>query len=75
MSIIVVLGATGVQGGSVVKAFSSVPGWHIRAVTRDPSKPAARQLEQGGVEVVKGDLDDPKSLAAAFEVKPWNILV
>ncbi|KAL1967397.1 hypothetical protein VTN77DRAFT_3182 [Rasamsonia byssochlamydoides] len=67
MSIIVVLGATGVQGGSVVKAFSSVPGWHVRAVTRDPSKPAARQLEQGGVEVVKGDLDDPKSLAAAFE--------
>ncbi|RKN10452.1 NmrA/HSCARG family protein [Streptomyces radicis] len=62
---VVVLGATGQQGGSVAAALRA-DGWAVRAVVRDPSGPRARALSAAGVETVRGDLGDPESLRAAF---------
>jgi uncharacterized protein YbjT (DUF2867 family) len=54
---ITVFGATGIQGGSVVRhLIASDKPYRIRAVTRDPTKPSAKSLEDQGVEVVKADL-------------------
>ena len=65
---IAVLGATGVQGGSVVQALLKDGSWKIRGITRDTSKDAAKALEKQGVEVVSANIDDEASLAKAFEV-------
>ncbi|AUH45167.1 NmrA/HSCARG family protein [Streptomyces sp. CMB-StM0423] len=62
---VVVLGATGQQGGSVAAALRA-GGWGVRAVVRDPSGDRARSLSAAGVETVRGDLGDPESLRAAF---------
>ncbi|MGW2838423.1 NmrA/HSCARG family protein [Streptomyces sp. NPDC001493] len=62
---VVVLGATGQQGGSVAAALRA-DGWAVRAVVRDPSGHRARSLSAAGVETVRGDLGDPESLRAAF---------
>jgi uncharacterized protein YbjT (DUF2867 family) len=66
--IIAVLGATGAQGGGLVRAMLAAPedGLIPRAVTRDPSSAAAKALSDLGVEVVQADLDDQASLVAAF---------
>ncbi|MEZ4383228.1 MAG: NmrA family NAD(P)-binding protein [Nannocystaceae bacterium] len=59
--IIAVVGATGAQGGGVVKALAERGEFRVRALTRDPS--AAAGIAD---EVARADLDDPASLAAAF---------
>lgn len=55
--LLVVFGATGIQGGSVARAILADPAaskqFNIRAVTRDPSKQAAKTLAQHGAELVK----------------------
>ncbi|KAH8801727.1 hypothetical protein F5884DRAFT_847621 [Xylogone sp. PMI_703] len=55
--VLVVFGATGNQGGSVIRAFLCDPvtaqQFHIRAITRDPSKSAAAALDRKGVSVIK----------------------
>jgi len=65
--LIVILGATGNQGGSVVSTFLSEPGWKIRGVSRNPSSAASQNLKEKGVEVVKANLSDTASLVAAFK--------
>lgn len=67
--IIAVVGATGAQGGGLARAVLADPGggFALRALTRDPSKDAARALADQGAEVVQADLDDEASLTAAFE--------
>ncbi|MET8554429.1 NmrA/HSCARG family protein [Streptomyces sp. NPDC004959] len=62
---VVVLGATGQQGGAVAAALRA-GGWGVRAVVRDPSGKRARSLSAVGVETVRGDLGDAESLRAAF---------
>lgn len=68
--VLVVFGATGQQGGSVInyvlKDSELSKKYRLRAVTRDTSKPVAKALEQKGVEVVQGDLDDIESLKRAL---------
>ncbi|KAL1691088.1 hypothetical protein GGG16DRAFT_91724 [Schizophyllum commune] len=64
--LIVVLGATGLQGASVVDTFLEIPGWKVRGVTRNPDGAKGRALAARGVEVVKADLNDVASLTAAF---------
>jgi uncharacterized protein YbjT (DUF2867 family) len=59
---ILVTGATGNVGGSVVRQLLEA-GENIRALTRDPG--AARL--PAGVDVVGGDLADPSTLAGAFD--------
>ncbi|MEM6559587.1 MAG: NmrA/HSCARG family protein [Myxococcota bacterium] len=62
---ILVTGATGKQGGAVTRHL--VAGGHrVRALTRDPTKPAAQALSASGVEVVQGDLEDRESLVSAL---------
>lgn len=63
--IILVTGATGTQGGAVASELLE-RGYAVRALTRNPDKPAARALAAAGAEVVRGDFEDPKSLLAAM---------
>lgn len=58
---ILVIGVTGQQGGAVVRHLFK-KGWSVRALVRDPNKPAALSLVQQGVEIVKGDMEDRVSL-------------
>jgi uncharacterized protein YbjT (DUF2867 family) len=62
--IVLVTGATGRQGGAVVR-YLLPGGWKLRALTRNPSGSAARDLQRQGVEVVQGDLEDAASLERA----------
>ncbi|KAL2182150.1 uncharacterized protein P884DRAFT_235665 [Thermothelomyces heterothallicus CBS 202.75] len=64
--LVVVVGATGNQGGSVARRFLRDARYAVRGLTRDPSSAAARELAALGAEVVKADLDDVSSLNAAF---------
>jgi len=67
--VLAVFGATGQQGGSVAsyvaKELSSQ--YKVRAITRDPSKPAALKLKDLGIEVVAGDITDEASLELALK--------
>lgn len=65
--LIVVIGATGTQGGSVVNTFLNQPGWRIRGLTRSTSSPASQALVSKGVEMVSANLDDVSSLVSAFK--------
>ncbi len=66
--IIAVVGATGAQGGGLVRAIlADRDGPFVaRAVTRKPDSEKARALAALGVEVVVGDADDAPSLEPAF---------
>ncbi|KAJ5909148.1 hypothetical protein N7495_001830 [Penicillium taxi] len=64
---IAVVGATGIQGSSVVKTFLGLPGWHVRALTRSPGSENAQSLKVLGAEIVQIDLADPTSLEPAFD--------
>lgn len=62
---ILVMGATGKQGGSVVRALLRA-GHPVRAFVRDPSSSGAQALAAEGVEVVKGEFTDTASLDSAL---------
>ncbi|MCX6623003.1 MAG: NmrA family NAD(P)-binding protein, partial [Acidobacteria bacterium] len=66
--VIVVAGATGAQGGGLVRAIAADTGgeFTVRALTRDPHSAKARQLADLGAEVVAANVDDFESLKAAF---------
>jgi uncharacterized protein YbjT (DUF2867 family) len=61
---ILVTGATGFLGHRVVHALRS-EGHAVRAFVRSPAR--AQQLVNWGVELARGDLGEPSSVAAAFE--------
>jgi uncharacterized protein YbjT (DUF2867 family) len=63
---IVVVGATGLQGGAVARQLLR-HGWAVRALTRNPESPKAQALASLGAEVVKGDTTDPASLPTIFQ--------
>jgi uncharacterized protein YbjT (DUF2867 family) len=63
---ILVSGATGQQGGVVARELLE-RGFGVRALTRDPEKPAAKELAEKGAEVVRGDLEDRSSLERELE--------
>jgi uncharacterized protein YbjT (DUF2867 family) len=58
---ILVTGATGRQGGAVIRALMG-KGFHLRAMTRKPDGDSARALAAQGVDVMRGDYDEPASL-------------
>ena len=60
--LIAVIGATGQQGGGVVRALQASSQFKVRALTRNPAK--HRELAD---EVVEADLNRPETLKAAFE--------
>lgn len=63
---ILVCGATGSQGGAAARRLLRA-GYGVKALTRNPDKPAAAELRSAGAEVVKGDLNDRSSLDAAVD--------
>jgi uncharacterized protein YbjT (DUF2867 family) len=67
--IIAVVGATGAQGGGLVRAILSDENsdFTARAITRDINSEKAQALAKLGAEVVAADIDDPESLRRAFE--------
>ena len=66
--VIAVIGATGAQGGGLVRAILDDPSGEFtpRAITRNPGSDSARALADAGVEVVQADMNDVSSLEAAF---------
>src|SRR4030081_2770480 len=60
--LIAVIGATGQQGGGVVRALQASGQFKVRALTRNPGK--HRDLAE---EVVEADLDRPETLNRALE--------
>ncbi|MDH3456720.1 MAG: NmrA/HSCARG family protein [Gemmatimonadota bacterium] len=66
--IIAVVGATGAQGGGLVRAIMSDKGgdFTARALTRDVNSEKATALAALGAEVVAADVDDVESLKKAF---------
>jgi len=67
--IIAVVGATGAQGGGLVRAILNDPkgGFAARALTRNPESAKAKELAKAGAEVVVADLDDEETLERAFD--------
>ncbi len=66
--IIAVMGATGAQGGGLVRAIlrDKTGGFAARAVTRNPASEKAQALAAAGAEVVAADVSDEASLERAF---------
>jgi uncharacterized protein YbjT (DUF2867 family) len=60
--LIAVIGATGQQGGAVLRGLQASRQFQVRALTRDPGK--HRKVAE---EVAEADLDRPETLKAAFE--------
>ncbi|CAE6407070.1 unnamed protein product [Rhizoctonia solani] len=65
--VIAVCGATGTQGGSVINHLQRDGTFAIRALTRKPSSPRAKELAASGVDVVYADYDEIESLMSAFK--------
>ncbi|KAI7544151.1 hypothetical protein KC331_g6976 [Hortaea werneckii] len=66
--LLVVVGATGQQGRSVIQWFQqNDPSIRIRGLTRTPTSDAAASLASTGVDVVQADLNDFKSLQIGFK--------
>lgn len=74
---LLITGATGKQGGAVISALlkSGLDArFNIYAVTRNVSSPAATSLaSQAGVNLVKGDLDDPAALFESIGAPVWGV--
>lgn len=66
--IIAVVGATGAQGGGLVRAIQSDAGsaFKARALTRDVNSDKAKALAKLGAEVVAANVDDVESVKKAF---------
>ena len=66
--IIAVVGATGAQGGGLVRAILNDPnsGFAVRAITRDVNSDKAQALAQLGAEVVAANAHDVESMKHAF---------
>jgi uncharacterized protein YbjT (DUF2867 family) len=63
------VGATGAQGGGLVRAILADKNgpFTARAITRDANSDKAKALADAGAEIVEGDVDDVKSLKNAFD--------
>jgi uncharacterized protein YbjT (DUF2867 family) len=64
--LILVTGATGKQGGAVVRHLLK-RGLAVRTITRDSTKPSAYTLAANGVEVIEGDMENMTSLRQAMK--------
>ena len=67
--VIAVVGATGAQGGGLVRAILADPngGFTARAITRDVNSEKARALTKLGAEMVAANVDDEASLTRALQ--------
>jgi uncharacterized protein YbjT (DUF2867 family) len=67
--VIVVIGATGNQGGSVIRHLlkTSADKWHIRGLCRNTTSEKAKELAGKGVEIVQSDVSKKDQLVQAFK--------
>ena len=67
--IIAVVGATGAQGGGLIRAILAdrQGPFTARAMTRNTGSDPARELASQGAEVIEADLDDETSVRKAFD--------
>jgi hypothetical protein len=65
--LVVVIGITGNQGGSVASTFLQQQGWRVRGLTRNTQSEASQSLTSRGVEMVQANLHDPESLKDVFK--------
>ena len=69
--ILVIFGATGNQGGSVIDSILNDPKtsseFKVRGITRDPSKPNAQALTARGVECVAADINSKDQIKSALQ--------
>ncbi len=63
---VLVVGATGQQGGAVAREWLR-RGYEVKGLTRNPSSPRSRALTAAGAQMVRGTLNDATSLARALE--------
>jgi uncharacterized protein YbjT (DUF2867 family) len=63
---ILVIGATGAQGGGVARHLLARGRFAVRALTRHPDSEKAQALRAAGAEVVEGDLENPEGLRRAL---------
>jgi uncharacterized protein YbjT (DUF2867 family) len=66
MHLITVFGATGAQGGGVVRALLAGGKFKVRGITCFVESKKAKELASQGVEMVQASLDEPESLQKAF---------
>ncbi|MBC7805519.1 MAG: NmrA family NAD(P)-binding protein, partial [Akkermansiaceae bacterium] len=64
---ILVTGATGHQGGAVLRHLLQHGNATVRALVRDAGKPEAEALTEAGAEIVEGDFDDRGSIDRALQ--------
>ncbi|MCH5583437.1 NmrA/HSCARG family protein [Shimazuella sp. AN120528] len=76
--LILVLGATGQQGGAVLNHLVKA-GWRVRALTRDKNSKKAKSLVQKNIEIVEADIENLPALNLAmqgvygvFSVQPFE---
>ncbi|KAH4353430.1 hypothetical protein HBH98_005570 [Parastagonospora nodorum] len=67
VKLVVVIGITGNQGGSVASTILQDPAWRIRGLTRDTHSAESKALSAQGVEMVQANLHDPSSLRDVFK--------
>ncbi len=67
MKKILVIGATGAQGGGVARALLTRGEFAVKAMTRNPESKEALVLSEQGAEICRANLDDIDSLIAAME--------
>lgn len=67
--IIAVIGATGAQGGGLVRSIlnDNNRDFSVRAITRNVDSDKAKTLAKSGAEVVSADLDNAESIKDAFK--------
>lgn len=77
---ILITGATGKQGGSVLRALLSHPKYNpntypIYALTRNPTSPSSEKLKSlsSSVSLIKGDLNDVPAIFSSLPQKPWGV--
>src|SRR5690349_8778156 len=62
---VLVVGATGKQGGAAARHLLA-DGWPVRVLVRDTHAALAGELAAAGARLVRGDMGDTASLAAAM---------
>jgi uncharacterized protein YbjT (DUF2867 family) len=63
---VLVLGATGAQGGTVARHLLGSGRFHVRVLTRTLESAAAERLRAAGADIVRGNFEDRASLRAAL---------
>lgn len=64
---ILVIGATGAQGGSVAHHLANSGRFAVRAFTRNGENKKAKALQEAGADIVTGDLNNKKSVLNALQ--------